>query len=56
VEHYEIAVYGTLATWAKQLGLDEDERTLQAILEEEKRTDETLTRLAKQVINPDAAR
>jgi len=55
VEHYEIAVYGTLATWAKQLGLDEDERTLQAILDEEKRTDETLTRLAKQVINPDAA-
>jgi ferritin-like metal-binding protein YciE len=56
VEHYEIAVYGTLATWAKQLGLDEDERTLQAILDEEKRTDETLTGLAKQVINPDAAR
>ena len=56
VEHYEIAVYGTLATWAKQLGLDEDERTLHANLGEEKRTDETLTRLAKQVINPDAAR
>ena len=55
VEHYEIAVYGTLATWAQQLGLDEDERTLQAILEEEKRADETLTGLAKQVINPDAA-
>ena len=55
VEHYEIAVYGTLATWAQQLGLDEDERTLQAILDEEKRTDETLTGLAKQVINPDAA-
>ena len=55
VEHYEIAVYGTLATWAKQLGLDEDERTLHAILDEEKRTDETLTSLAKQVINPDAA-
>jgi len=55
IEHYEIAVYGTLATWAKQLGLDEDERTLQAILEEEKRADETLTGLAKQGINPDAA-
>jgi len=55
VEHYEIAVYGTPSTWAKQLGLDEDERTLQAILDEEKRTDETLTGLAKQVINPDAA-
>jgi ferritin-like metal-binding protein YciE len=55
VEHYEIAVYGTLATWAKQLGLDEDLRTLLAILEEEKRTDEKLTSLAKQIVNPDAA-
>src|SRR5215212_5050545 len=56
VEHYEIAVYGTLATWAKQLGLDEDERTLHAILEEEKRADETLTGLAERLVNPDAAR
>jgi ferritin-like metal-binding protein YciE len=55
VEHYEIAVYGTLATWAQQLGLDEDERTLRTILEEEKRADEKLTGLAKQVVNPDAA-
>ncbi len=55
VEHYEIAVYGTLATWAKHLGLDEDERVLQAILDEEKRTGEKLTGLAKQVVNPDAA-
>src|SRR5215212_7318675 len=55
VEHYEIAVYGTLATWAKQLGLDEDERTLHAILEEEKRADETLTGLAQHLVNPDAA-
>src|SRR5215210_1950425 len=54
-EHYEIAVYGTLATWAQQLGLDEDERTLHAILEEEKRADEKLSGLAKQVVNPDAA-
>src|SRR3954470_21820769 len=55
VEHYEIAVYGTLATWAKQLGLDEDQRTLHAILDEEKRTDDKLTQLAKRVINPEAA-
>lgn len=55
VEHYEIAVYGTLATWAKQLGLDEDQRTLHAILEEEKRTDEKLTGLAQEIVNPDAA-
>ena len=56
VEHYEIAVYGTLATWAKQLGLDEDERTLHAILGEETRADERLTGLAQRIVNPDAAR
>jgi ferritin-like metal-binding protein YciE len=55
VEHYEIAVYGSLATWAKQLGLDEDLQTLLAILEEEKRTDERLSALAKRMVNPDAA-
>ena len=55
VEHYEIAVYGTLATWAKQLGLNEDLEVLHAVLEEEKRTDEKLTEIAKRVINPEAA-
>jgi ferritin-like metal-binding protein YciE len=55
VEHYEIAVYGSLATWAKQLGLEEDLQVLLAILEEEKRTDERLSMLAKRMINPDAA-
>jgi ferritin-like metal-binding protein YciE len=55
IEHYEIAVYGSLATWAKQLGLDEDVQALLAILGEEKRTDERLSRLAKRMINPDAA-
>jgi ferritin-like metal-binding protein YciE len=55
VEHYEIAVDGSLATWAKQLGLDEDLPVLLDILEEEKRTDDTLSTLAKRVVNPDAA-
>jgi ferritin-like metal-binding protein YciE len=55
IEHYEIAVYGSLATWAKQLGLDEDVQALLAILEEEKRTDERMSMLAKRMINPDAA-
>jgi ferritin-like metal-binding protein YciE len=55
VEHYEIAVYGSLATWAEQLGLSEDGRTLHAILEEEKRADEKLTGLAERVVNPQAA-
>jgi ferritin-like metal-binding protein YciE len=55
VEHYEIAVYGTLATWAKQLGLSQDQQTLHDILEQEKRADEKLTELAKRVVNPEAA-
>jgi ferritin-like metal-binding protein YciE len=55
VEHYETAVYGSLATWAKQLGLDEDLQALLGNLEDEKRTDERLTALAKRVVNPDAA-
>jgi ferritin-like metal-binding protein YciE len=55
VEHYEIAVYGTLATWARQLGLDDDARVLHAILQEEKRADEKLSQLAEQGVNREAA-
>ena len=55
IEHYEIAVYGSLATWAKQLGPEEDAQVLHAILEEEMRTDERLSTLAKRVVNRDAA-
>lgn len=54
VEHYEIAVYGTLCAWAKQLGLDEEASTLHAILDEEKNADRKLTQLAERGINPDA--
>jgi len=55
VEHYEIAVYGTLACWAGQLGLAEDADALLAILEEEKSADEKLSELAKREVNPQAA-
>ncbi len=55
VEHYEMAVYGPLAAWAKQLGFNEDERILHDILEEEKRADEKLTQLAERIINKEAA-
>jgi ferritin-like metal-binding protein YciE len=55
VEHYEIAVYGTLATWARQLGLHNDARVLHSILQEEKRADEKLSRLAEQGVNREAA-
>lgn len=54
IEHYEIAVYGTLAAWAKQLGLNEDLDELLSILEEEKAADERLTTLAKRQVNPHA--
>jgi ferritin-like metal-binding protein YciE len=50
-EHYEIATYGTLCAWAKQLGLGSVATLLHQTLDEEKRTDEKLTRLAKQVVN-----
>src|SRR5579872_2143517 len=42
VEHYEIARYGTLKTWATELGLDQAVKLLEATLAEEKETDETL--------------
>jgi ferritin-like metal-binding protein YciE len=54
IEHYEIAVYGTLATWAKQLGRDDDLRVLHGILEQEKQADDKLTLLAKSNVNPTA--
>lgn len=55
VEHYEIAGYGCARTFARQLGHDEIADTLQAILDEEKATDEKLTELAMQHINEEAA-
>lgn len=54
VEHYEIALYGTLCAFAKQLGHTEAAGVLHQTLEEEKRTDEKLTELAKRSINPKA--
>jgi len=55
VEHYEIASYGTAATFAKLLGQTDVLKLLVQTLEEEKAADEKLTTLAKQVINPEAA-
>jgi ferritin-like metal-binding protein YciE len=51
VEHYEIARYGTLKTWASELGLDQAVRLLDATLSEEKKTDEALTKLAVSEVN-----
>lgn len=55
IEHYEVAVYGTLATWAKQLGHDEDLSALLETLEQEKSADSKLSELAKREVNPEAA-
>ena len=54
VEHYEISRYGTLKTWAGELGLDEAVRLLDATLAEEKATDEALTDLAEAAVNQQA--
>lgn len=54
VEHYEIAAYGTVTTYAETLGRSEDHRLLSETLEEEKKTDGLLNRLAKDRINPAA--
>src|SRR6185312_10043602 len=51
VEHYEISRYGTLRTWAEELGLDRAASLLQATLDEEKETDRTLTEIAESVVN-----
>jgi ferritin-like metal-binding protein YciE len=51
VEHYEIAGYGTVCTYAKQLGMQEVLDQLQMILGEEKKADETLTYIAENNIN-----
>jgi ferritin-like metal-binding protein YciE len=56
VEHYEIALYGTLCTFARQLGHEDEADLLHQTLMEEKRTDEALTRLAESGINEGAAR
>lgn len=54
VEHYEIASYGTLRTFATTLGLDEVASILEEILEEEKSADEKLTEVAESAINVEA--
>jgi ferritin-like metal-binding protein YciE len=54
VEHYEMSRYGTLRTWAQELGLNDAVRLLEQTLEEEKKTDATLTKIAESVVNQQA--
>jgi ferritin-like metal-binding protein YciE len=49
VEHYEMAGYGTVRTWANLLGESEAEELLQQTLDEEKEADEKLNELAEQI-------
>lgn len=51
VEHYEISRYGTLATWARELGLKDAVTLLEQTLAEESKTDEALTKLAETAVN-----
>jgi ferritin-like metal-binding protein YciE len=54
VEHYEIARYGTLKTWADELGLTQAVKLLDETLQEEKKTDEALTELSQSGVNQQA--
>lgn len=51
VEHYEIASYGTLVEFAKQMGEEEVARLLQKILDNEKETDVTLSMVSEEKVN-----
>ena len=55
VEHYEIAGYGTVRAWARQLGHTEVAELLQQTLQEEKETNERLNQIAERMVNEQAA-
>jgi ferritin-like metal-binding protein YciE len=55
IEHYEMASYGTVRTWAEMLGEDDAADLLQQTLDEEGETDERLTELAEEIVNVEAA-
>ena len=54
VEHYEMSRYGTLRTWAEELGMPDAARLLQATLDEEEATDSALSKLAESLVNIEA--
>ena len=55
VEHYEMARYGALRTWAEELGMKEAAKLLEQTLLEERSTDQLLTKLAEGKVNLKAA-
>jgi ferritin-like metal-binding protein YciE len=54
VEHYEISRYGTMKTWATELGLADAVKLLSQTLDEEKQTDADLTEIAQSIVNQEA--
>ena len=54
VEHYEISRYGTLRTWAEELGHTDAASLLQETLDEEEATDQALTKIANTAVNQEA--
>jgi len=54
VEHYEIASYGSVRTFANLLGQNKAAELLQATLDEKSETNELLNKLAQTVVNPEA--
>ena len=55
VEHYEISRYGTLRSWAEELGMNDAVKLIEQTLEEEKKTDALLTKIAESRVNKKAA-
>ena len=55
VEHYEISRYGTLKAWATKLGMPNAVELLDQTLNEEKKTDDALSKIALSTINAEAA-
>jgi ferritin-like metal-binding protein YciE len=55
IEHYEMSRYGTLATWAKELNMQDAAELLETTLQEEKAADQKLSALAEQHVNHRAA-
>ena len=55
VEHYEIARYGALKTWAKELGFNDAAKLLDQTLQEEIKADQLLTKIATSTVNMKAA-
>jgi len=54
VEHYEIAAYGAVRTYARRLGFEDQARLLQQTLDEEGQADKRLTALAESYVNEEA--